>query len=64
MSTNDYVKYMTQQIVSYIDCPKEERKSRKAERKHASEPLLTRWFGMIPFAMMLLLKRKKSDKKS
>ena len=29
MSTNDYVRFVTQQFVSYMDAPKEDRKQKK-----------------------------------
>lgn len=59
MSTNDYVKFVTQQIVGYIDHPKDERKKLKQKRKSEKEPFLTRMFGVIPVAFMLYLKKKK-----
>lgn len=39
MKTNDYVKYMTQQFVKYIDTPRDERKERKEVRKKQKRPL-------------------------
>lgn len=33
MSGNDYVKYVTEQFVKFIDTPKEARKQRREERK-------------------------------
>ena len=36
MKTNDYVKYMTQQFVQYMDQPKEERKTKKIQKRRAS----------------------------
>jgi hypothetical protein len=59
MSTNDYVKFVTQQIVSYMDSPKEKRKSNKQERKNKRAPFLNRWFGVLPFAFKLLFRRNK-----
>ncbi|MCA1031712.1 YqzE family protein [Bacillus timonensis] len=60
MSTNDYVKFVTQQIVSYIDKPKEVRKQTRQKRKQEKSPMLDRWFGVIPFAFMLWYKKKKN----
>ncbi|ENH97454.1 hypothetical protein J416_05568 [Gracilibacillus halophilus YIM-C55.5] len=59
MSGNDYVKYMTQQIVRYMDTPKPERKKIKQEKKE--EPIIysSKWFGVLPFAFRLLLKKRK-----
>lgn len=59
MSTNDYVKYMTQQIVRYMDTPKEERKVRKTILKKERQPLVSRWFGVLPAAVMLFMKKRK-----
>ena len=35
MKTNDYVKYLTQTVVKYIDQPKEERRKMKQAKKEA-----------------------------
>ncbi|MBD1378830.1 YqzE family protein [Metabacillus arenae] len=59
MSTNDYVKYLTQQIVKYLDTPQEEKKQRKERKKIERSPIATRWFGIIPFALQLLIKKRK-----
>lgn len=59
LSTNDYVKFVTQQIVSYIDKPKEERRLTKEQRRFEHSPLVNRWFGLIPFAFMILFKKKR-----
>lgn len=59
MKTNDYVKYMTQTFVKYIDQPKDERKKLKFEKKETKEPFLYHWFGVIPFVLMMMFKRKK-----
>ncbi|SDK55261.1 YqzE family protein [Sediminibacillus albus] len=59
MSGNDYVKFMTQEIVKYMDTPQEERKKRKSGRKHEPDDVSDQWLGLIPFAFRLLIKRKK-----
>ncbi|RDW19187.1 YqzE family protein [Oceanobacillus arenosus] len=58
MKSNEYVKFMTQQIVSYMELPAEERKKRKLEHK---QPTLyaNRWFGVLPFALKVI--RKKAE---
>ncbi|MFS0861531.1 YqzE family protein [Fredinandcohnia sp. 179-A 10B2 NHS] len=58
MSTNDYVKFVTQQIVSYIDKPKEVRKQTRQQRKEELPPLSNRWFGVLPLAFSLIFKKK------
>ncbi|ADV93210.1 MULTISPECIES: YqzE family protein [Bacillus] len=59
MKTNDYVKYMTQQFVKYIDTPRDERKERKEVRKETKTPASQQWFGILPYGFRLWLKRKK-----
>jgi hypothetical protein len=49
MSSNDIVKYLTQEFVRYIDTPKENRK------KKQKESWASRWFGMIPMSFKVFL---------
>ncbi|WP_428909097.1 YqzE family protein [Niallia sp. Krafla_26] len=58
MKTNDYVKYLTQTVVQYIDQPKDERKKLRQGKKEERADFLYRWFGIIPYALMLNFKRK------
>jgi len=51
MKSNDYIKYITQTVVQYIDQPKDERKKQRLEKKQMKEPFLTKWFGVVPFAL-------------
>ncbi|WLR49761.1 YqzE family protein [Bacillus tianshenii] len=62
MSTNDYVKFVTQQIVSYMDQPKEERQRIKQERLESQPPALNRWFGVIPFALAMFFHNRRKKK--
>nr|WP_029191111.1 YqzE family protein [Ornithinibacillus scapharcae] len=59
MKGNDYVKFMTQQVVSYIDLPKEERKQRKLNQKAEKQyPVLgNKWFGVLPYAIKSIFRR-------
>jgi len=59
MNTNDYVKYLTQTFVQYMDQPKEERQKLRAERKGLKEPFMLRWFGVLPYLIMFSFKRRK-----
>ncbi len=42
MSTNDYVRFVTQQFVSYMDAPKEDRKQKKEQRRAEKEPFMNK----------------------
>jgi hypothetical protein len=59
MSLNDYVKYLTQQAVIRMDQPKEERLTKKLERKADRQPFSTQAFGMIPLGISLFWRKRK-----
>ncbi|WP_085991917.1 YqzE family protein [Oceanobacillus senegalensis] len=58
MSGNDYIKFVTEQVVSYLDLPVEERKKRKSQQKEETS-ISNRWFGVLPFVLKSL--RKKAE---
>lgn len=62
MKTNDYVKYMTEQLVSYVDQPRDVRKAIKAEKKEYKAPMSFRLFGLIPIAFSIAKERRRSIK--
>ncbi|WP_042458343.1 YqzE family protein [Neobacillus dielmonensis] len=57
MKTNDYVKYMTQTFVKYVDQPKDERKRLRLERKQSKASFWYRWFGIVPYVLYSEFKR-------
>lgn len=59
MADQDYVKYMTQRIVKYMDTPKEERKQQRRKKKEQNVNYSNKWFGVLPFAFRLFFQRKK-----
>jgi hypothetical protein len=59
LKTNDYVKYITQTVVKYIDQPKDERAKMKQERKEAKASFWYRWFGILPYVLIGVMKRKR-----
>ncbi len=50
---------MTEQFVQYMDQPKEERKTKKIQKKEERASFANRWFGMIPLSFMLWYRKKK-----
>lgn len=60
MKTNDYVKYVTQQLVTYMDQPKEVKREQRQLKKQERSPIAFQLFGVIPYAIMMLFKKKKS----
>ncbi|TYP73733.1 YqzE family protein [Paenibacillus methanolicus] len=56
---DDLIKYVTQQVVTYIDTPEEERRQKRQAAKAAREPWLTKWFGMAPVGIALWWRARK-----
>ncbi|MBD2870212.1 YqzE family protein [Paenibacillus arenilitoris] len=50
---DEYVKFVTEQFVQYIETPKAERKQTRTSARAQREPWLTRWFGWGPMSLML-----------
>ncbi|MFA1821552.1 YqzE family protein [Virgibacillus oceani] len=57
MSGNAYLKFMTEQVVSYIDLPSDERKRRKSEQKNNHQFYINRWIGILPFVFRMFIRR-------
>ncbi|WP_339146846.1 MULTISPECIES: YqzE family protein [unclassified Sutcliffiella] len=60
MKTNDYVKYVTQQLVTYMDQPKEVKREQRELKKQERSPIAFQLFGVLPYAIMMLFKKKKN----
>ncbi len=56
MKTNEYVKFLTETIVSRMDTPKEIRKLEKEKKKLQEDPLLYKMFGSVPYAVLTGIK--------
>lgn len=59
MKTNDYVKFITQTVVQYIDQPRDARKKMRQEKKEQQASFMYRWFGIIPYVFMLQMRERK-----
>lgn len=56
----DYLKYVTQRVVSYWETPKTPELRR--ERRQKREPWWVRWFGqLLPVGIVIWWKNRKSD---
>lgn len=58
ISGQEYLQYMTEQFVDYIETPAAERKDAKKAAKALKEPWLLRWFGVGGASILLWMKRK------
>lgn len=52
----EWIKYVTQQFVTFIHTPTEIRQQYKTERKQRKEIWLVRWFGWFPFSIRMVWK--------
>lgn len=59
MKTNDYLKYITQTVVQYIDQPQNERKKIRQEKKEQRASFMYRMFGIIPYIFLLQLQERR-----
>jgi len=55
MSHNEYVKFMTEQLVTFMNQTKQERKANRKDKRALS--LSNKWFGLFPFTLKLLFKK-------
>lgn len=57
MSFKDWVRYLLERWLWYVETPKHERKELRQMRK---EPWSVKWFGMIPFSMKMAVNQQRS----
>ncbi|HLR08241.1 MAG TPA: YqzE family protein [Bacillota bacterium] len=55
LSVNDYLKFMTETFVSYIDKPAANKRKRTTSMHHS---VFSRWFGILPFALKIFRTKK------
>ena len=53
----DYLKYVTEQVTTYVDLPKEMKK-KKADKK-PTPYYSNHWFGILPFSLKSYFKKNK-----
>lgn len=51
MKSDEYVKFLTEQLVRYMETPREERRSNRLKQKEARPPFRNQLFGQIPDAI-------------
>ncbi|WP_081413551.1 YqzE family protein [Aneurinibacillus terranovensis] len=51
-SSQEYVRYLTERIVKYMETPKDQRV------KKPKEPWTYRWFGILPLALRMMFRWK------
>lgn len=58
MNTNDYIKFLTQEFVTYVDQPKNSRKRHRMDRHNRKRNYSSQLFGLVPIALMMFFRRK------
>ncbi|MDQ0175163.1 YqzE family protein [Bacillus chungangensis] len=58
MSTNDYVKFITETFIKHFEVSKKDRKQQRIQRKEERAPFLLRWFGFLPHSLTMLFKKR------
>ncbi|MGL4521816.1 MAG: YqzE family protein [Bacilli bacterium] len=63
MRSNDYITFLTKEIIKKInqsEIDKQQRKKEREEKKNEHPDLLQEWFGVVPLGLGLLLKRNRN----
>lgn len=59
MSSSEYVEYVTEKVLKYFFATKEEKKQLKRKKKEQRGPFLFRWFGILPLAILVHVRKRK-----
>ncbi|MFD0713746.1 YqzE family protein [Paenibacillus sp. GCM10027626] len=62
-SRDELIKYVTKQLVVYMETPRQERKRQRQAAKAARQPWLTHWFGIAPLGIAIWWRGRKEKKK-
>jgi hypothetical protein len=62
IKTDDYIKYLTEKVVAYMDTPADVRKEKRSLHKSTREPWVVRWFGMVPLSVLIWWNKRKRKK--
>ncbi|UOQ42538.1 YqzE family protein [Halobacillus salinarum] len=57
MKSDDYVKYLTEEMLKYMHMTKEEKQQRKAAKP--SKKSTSYWFGLVPLALKMWRRNRK-----
>lgn len=57
MNQNDYVKFLTEEMVKYMHMSKEEKQKRKEAKPSKKSSFY--WFGILPFALKMFKRKRK-----
>jgi hypothetical protein len=61
---DELIKFLTEQVVTYFETPKEVRKHAKQINKINKENWQSRWFGMLPLAIRMMSQQFRKNKRT
>jgi hypothetical protein len=61
---DELIKFLTEQVVTYFETPKEVRKHAKQINKINKENWQSRWFGMLPLAIQMMSQQLRKNKRT
>ena len=56
----EYVQYITEQLVEYMETPVDERRQAKKAAKATKEQWLPKWFGVGGASLLMWIKKKEN----
>ncbi|GAA3400432.1 YqzE family protein [Paenibacillus hodogayensis] len=62
IKTEDYIKYLTEKVVAYMDLPPEVRKEQRSLHRSVRDPWHVRWFGLVPLSVAMWWRQRKRKK--
>ena len=62
MDSSEYLKYVTEKVVGYIDRNRSAEDEPAEPAKLSKEPWLTKWFGVAPLGVMLWWNNRSEEK--
>ncbi|WP_040985292.1 YqzE family protein [Oceanobacillus jeddahense] len=63
MKSNDYIRFLTEEMVKYMNLSSEEKEERKQKKKNSSSQLYSnKWLGVIPFSIQSWYRKRKNSR--
>lgn len=63
MKSNEYIRFLTEEAVKYMNLSLEEKAERKRKKKKSSYPMYgNKWLGVIPFSIQSWYRERKNSR--
>lgn len=64
IKSDELIKYITEQVVTYMETPAEIRKEQRKSLQSQKEAWSSKWFGMVPIAIQMWMGGWNSKKRT